>query len=363
MAPVEHLAEIALLALPLAVAADLVRRARGGTRVPLAVWLIPGTLAVDLAGVWTVVRLADGALGGAALHEVARGSGMVLYGAALLLAGEAAVSGLAGPDRDAKPTVWRESAARAGGIGGVLAVVVGSGSFGEGSVAAGLEEPLVWVVSGAVVAAGIGAAGSLQRRTPSSYPLVPGILAGTAIVLAAAAERVFGFAAAAQAGEAGGFAWTPPGPAVALVAGSCAMVGIAVWLAIRRARKPWKWGTLGDIMLFVFVTVLFVAGLGGTLQKLQRATGSTGPHCSRSRAVETTRQLLHDEGRRSSGSSRMRMRGHAGDGSLPPTRMVRTAVGSGAGGCSRGVGVGFRGGGWSGALRRGAVWGGVGGGL
>jgi len=94
-----QVAAIALLAVPLLVALDLVRRANCGTRVPLAVWLIPGTLAIDLAAVWTMARLGSGSFGGAALLEAVRGSETILVGAAVLLLGEAAASGLAGPEQ------------------------------------------------------------------------------------------------------------------------------------------------------------------------------------------------------------------------------------------------------------------------
>jgi len=282
------LVDIAVVAIPALVSLELARRSLRGSRVPLAVWLIPGALGVDFLALLLSVRLgAEGRSRSAgawidrpvlsAVEAVGR-TELVLFGIAALLAVEAGLSGLAGPDREASPPLRGDLAAVAGLLSGVALLVVGLGLVGFESSQGELSRAFVGVAALAALGAGVGAAGSLRRRTPRSYPLVSGLLGAVAVTLGLVAARVGAVAEAAGGAPAFGrwMQWYPSFGEMTVLAVAVAGIVGATGIALRVGRKPWKWGTLGDLMLFVFVAILFVAGLGATLQSVGRAVSFSG---------------------------------------------------------------------------------------
>ncbi|MFB6350273.1 MAG: hypothetical protein ABEN55_22155 [Bradymonadaceae bacterium] len=281
-----------LLILAVGLALFLWQRVRDGTIVPLSVWLIPlaaltafGALAIGF-GLDDVVATARAAApadrpaafaGG--LAELLGTSRFFFLGAAALAALETPLAGRAGEAQAETSSIVRTAPFV---VGWILAAAVAGISYWQ--IQPGLlERPAmaeaIFIIPPLVVAgSAIGIARTLQRKTPSSFPFA---VAGTGIAGLMAFYLGGRFtrwqadclALAANPDNAllvGGSSPNAPFDTVVLIAAvsaggaTLALAGLGAVLG----EKPWKWGTLGDGILFLLVTILLASSLGWSWDRM-----------------------------------------------------------------------------------------------
>jgi len=275
-----------VLILAAGLALYLRQRAGGDSIVPLSVWLIPvagataaGALTIgfgldDLAAAARTVAPAERPETFAAgLADLLGTSRFFFLGAAVLAAIETVSAGRSG-ERQPGASSLLTTTPFAGGL--VLAAVVAGIAYWQ--IEGGrLERPAmteaIFVIPPLIVAgSGIGIARTLQRKTPSSFPFA---VAGTG--LAGLMAFYLGGRFTRWQADCLAFAATPDTAVLVgasspnasfdtaiLVATLSAAVAALIVAAVGAVlgEKPWKWGTLGDGILFLLVAILLSSSLG-----------------------------------------------------------------------------------------------------
>ena len=268
------------------------QRAKSGTVVPLSVWLIPltgltavGAIAIGL-GLDEVLAAARAAAPPERPQTFAEGLADVLatsrfffLGAAALAALETALAGRAG-DLQSDPTPVLRNPMFALGSG--LAAAVGGLIYWRHDFGLVEHPPMaevIFVIPPLIVAgAALGIARTLRRKTPSSFPFA---VAGTggagllAFYLGGIFTRWEADCLAFIAEPSNTVLVGPASPNVpfasavqiATLAAGAALLVLASFGALL-GEKPWKWGTLGDGILFLLVTILLASSLGWSWDRM-----------------------------------------------------------------------------------------------
>lgn len=281
-----------LFILAVALAFYLWQRARDGAIVPLSVWLIPITILTAIGAIAIAFGLDDLVAATRAvappdrpeafaegLAEVLGSSRFFFIGAGALAALETALAGRAGERQSETTPIFLNSAF----IGGwALAALVAGVEYWQLAPESLGRLPMadtMFVIPPLIVAgAGIGIARTMERKTPSSFPFA---IAGTG----AAGLMAFYLGGRFTRWEADCLAYlanpesavligasSPNAPfdtavLVATVAAGGAILVLATMGAVL-GEKPWKWGTLGDGILFLLVTILLASSLGWSWDRI-----------------------------------------------------------------------------------------------
>jgi hypothetical protein len=272
--------------IPVAVAVYLWKRARDGVTVPLSVWVIPVVLMAAAGAIFlavdidNAVKAARAAVPGERAEVFAQNlvdlfeNGRFFFlGAAALAAAETAMAGRSGELRTGARSLFRTIPFWVGWmLGGALAALLYWQVEPARLQELALTELILALPPLIVAGTGVGIGHTLQRKTPSSFPFA---IAGTGAAGLAAfylggrltrweADLVAFLGETSQPLLIGASSPNAPYDIVVLVATAVAGVCILA-LAILGAflqDKPWKWGTLGDGILFLLVIIAFSSSLG-----------------------------------------------------------------------------------------------------
>ncbi len=278
--------------LTIAVAVYLWHRAQTGVTVPLSVWMIPVVLLTGTGAIYVGVGIDNPATASraaasaeraeifaATLAEVLADGRFFFLGTAALAAAETAMAGRAGERRASAVNLFGTSPPW---VGCILAAALGAVSYWQldpSRLPQLAATELLFVLPPLLVAgSGIGIGHTLQRKTPSSFPFAIGgvALAGLAAFYLGARLTRWEADCRALAGEpTNAMLIGPSSPnipydsvvTVATAAAALCVLALAI-LGTLLEEKPWKWGTLGDGILFLLVTIVFCSSLGSSWNAL-----------------------------------------------------------------------------------------------
>ena len=275
-----------IFVIPIAVAVYLWNRARDGVTVPLSVWIIPVVLMTVAGAIFLAVDI-DNAVKAArasvpgeraevfarSLADLFADGRFFFLGAAALAAAETAMAGRSGELRTGARSLFRTIPFWAGWMLGAALAAVLYWQVDPARLQELTLSELILVIPPLVVAGtGVGIGHTLQRKTPSSFPFA---IAGTG----AAGLAAFYFGGRLTRWEADIVAFlgessqplligtsSPNAPYDVVILVATAVGGICILtlasLGAFLQDKPWKWGTLGDGILFLLVTIAFSSSLG-----------------------------------------------------------------------------------------------------
>lgn len=277
-----------VIVIALAVVCYLRWRTGQGVLVPLSVWMIPAAILTAAGAFWVGVRVDDvmiatqsaaptdrpGVLAEGLANVNAWGRYFFMAAASITCLATA-FAGTAGQRRHGQAPFYRRAPFF---VGSGLAVVIGLLTYTLLTyyvVDASVPGFWVYFIPPSIVAgAGIGIARTLGHETPSSFPLaIAGIgLAGLiAFYIGGAMMRweadclnfLFDSGEFVALGASSPYAGLDSVILIVSLGAGVSLLTLAV-IGARLKGEPWKWGMLGDGVLFLLVSLIFASGLGWT---------------------------------------------------------------------------------------------------